>query len=446
VVGRDKIEKAVLHALKHVKGAEADIVAVDTDVKLARFSNSEIHQNSVLSDTDFTVRVARGQKVGIVRTNDMNSLTSAIDKAFDIAGELPDSPNYAGLPGPAEYLKANSYSSRTAEFSPADIAYAAGMAIKRAKAAHVTASGTVRTSEVGTLVANTRGVLAQNLGTSAYYKAMSGEGGSGLADGVAVDVKDVDFDSIAGIAVEKCVASANPQGIDAGEYEAVLEPNAVATLLHILAMCGISGMSYYEGKSFASGRMGQLITNPKINICDDGLNADTIQMPFDYEGVPRQKVQIIKDGVMSGMIFDSASAKLAGMKSTGHAMPPGARFSNAAMHLRLSAGDSDITSMIRSTKLGIYVTRFHYVNPLHQVKTMFTGMTKDGTFMIEDGVITRPLRNLRFTDSVLNGVLKNVELISRTRQLYGSDYSIPSGYMAPAIKTAKFNFTGSTSH
>lgn len=448
MVGRQIMEKAVLDALKSVKGAEAEIVAVDAEIKLARFSNSEIHQNSVLSNTDFTVRVARGQKVGVVRTNHHEDLTDALRRAYDIAGQLPDNPNFAGMPGPKPYEKVDSFSDHTAGFSGKDIAEAAGVAIGLADKANVNGSGTVRTSITGTMVANTNGVMAYNMGTAAYYKvvAMSSAGGSGLCDQVAVDVRKLDFAKTAAVAVDKCVRSANPQPIEAGEYEAVLEPDAVATILHILAMCGISGMSYVEGKSFASGRMGQQVTSDLISVTDDGISSDTIQMPFDYEGQPRQKVEVIRGGKVAGMLFDSASAKLAGTQSTGHAVPPGAMFAVPAMHLRLGAGDSDVESMIKSTKKGIFVTRFHYVNPIHPIKTMFTGMTKDGTFLIEDGRITKPLRNLRFTDSILDGVFKNVELISRERKLFGGDSSIPSGYLAPSIKTGKFNFTGSTDH
>lgn len=448
MVGRERTEKAVAEALASLTGAEADIVAVDYDVKLARFSNSEIHQNSVLSNTDFTVRVARGKKVGVIRTNDANTLKDALKKAYDIAGQLPESPTFAGLPGPSEYAEVDSFSQDTADFSPYAIAEAAGEAIKRADAAGVSASGTVRASQTGTLVANTNGVRAYNLGTAAYYKvvAMSDEGGTGLAEQVAISARELDFWKVAATAVDKCLRSANPQPIEAGEYEAVLEPNAVATILHILAMCGINGMSYNEGRSFASGRMGQQVTNPLISITDDGTAKGTIPMPFDYEGVPRQRVEIVRAGVMSGMLFDSSSAKLAGTKSTGHALPPGAMFANQAMHLKLEPGDASVEDMIRSTKRGIYITRFHYVNPIHQVKTMFTGMTKDGTFLIEDGAVTKPLRNLRFTDSILDGVFKNVQMIGRKLELFGGDAMIPSGYLAPAIKTAKFNFTGSTDH
>ena len=448
MVGRESIEKALAEALATVRGAEADIVAVDTEIRLARFSNNEIHQNSVLSDTDFTVRVARGQKVGMIKTNRVSELKDAVRKAYDVAGLLPDSPIFAGLPEPAEYRKVNAFSKDTGDFSPYQMADAAHEAIKRAEAAKVTAGGTVRTSILGTQVMSTKGVKAYNLSSTAQYKvvAMSDAWGTGLSNGAAVSVKDIDFGAVAAIAVDKCLRSADPEPLEAGEYEAVLEPNAVSTMLNVLAMCGIDGMMYHEGNSFATGRMGRLVTNPMVSIADDGLAPDTVQMPFDYEGVPRRKVEIIRSGVMSGMLFDSSSAKLEGTESTGHAMMPGAKFADQAMHLRLAPGDSDVESMIRATKKGILITRFHYVNPIHRVKTMFTGMTKDGTFLIENGKVTKPLRNLRFTDSILDGVLKNVELIGRKTELFSTDVTLPEGYVVPAIKTDKFNFTGSTDH
>ena len=448
MVERERMEKALAKALATVRGAEADIVAVDTEIRLARFSNNEIHQNSVLSDTDFTVRVARGQKVGIVKTNRASELKDAVGKAYDLAGMLPDSPMFAGLPEPAEYRKADAFCRHTGDFSPYQITDAAHEAIRSAEEAKVTAGGTVRTSILGTYVMSSRGVKAYNLTSTAQYKmvAMSDAGGTGLSDKAAVSVKDIDFKAVAAVAVDKCLKSADPMPMEAGEYEAVLEPNAVSTMLNVLAMCGIDGMMYHEGNSFATGRMGRLVTNPLISITDDGLAPDTVRMPFDYEGVPRERVEIIKSGVMAGMLFDSSSAKLEKTRSTGHAKMPGARFSDQAMHLRLAPGDSDVESMIRATKKGILITRFHYVNPIHRVKTMFTGMTKDGTFLIEDGRVTKPLRNLRFTDSILDGVLKNVELIGCKTELFSTDVTLPEGYVVPAIKTAKFNFTGSTDH
>jgi len=160
MVGRERIQEAVLKALKGVRGADADIVAVDSEVRLARFSNSEIHQNSVLSNTDLTVRVAVGQKVGVVRTNHIEDLPDAIRRANDVALLLPDSRTYAGMPGPSSYQAVDSYRKSTSQFTARDIANAAGVAITRADKAGVSASGTVSIEEAGTLVANTNGVLA----------------------------------------------------------------------------------------------------------------------------------------------------------------------------------------------------------------------------------------------------------------------------------------------
>lgn len=449
MVGREYLESQAVKALASVpSGAEAEIVATGSEIRLARFSNNEVHQNSVMSNVDFTVRVALGQKVGMVRTNNAESLPDAVRRAVGVAERLPDSRIFAGFAHPAAYAQGAWYCKATEEFAPSGMVDAAMIAASKATAIGAKAYGTVRTSLFSTLVMNNLGVKAYDAGTAAYYKVvgMSDEGGTGIAEQVSPDAGRIDFEAIASRAMDKCARSANPGQIEAGEYEAVLEPNAVATMLSVLSMCGINGMNYHEGKSFASGRMGQQVTNPLVTIVDDGLCADTIKMPFDYEGVPRQRVEIIKNGMVSGMLFDSASAKLAGVRSTGHAMPPGAQFANQAMHLRLKAAEASLDDMIRSVRKGILITRFHYVNPIHQVKTMFTGMTKDGTFLIENGAITRPLKNLRFTDSILGGVLANVELIGKETELFGGDAAVPGGYVVPAVKTARFNFTGTTEH
>jgi len=212
--------------------------------------------------------------------------------------------------------------------------------------------------------------------------------------------------------------------------------------MEMLAYMGMNGISFIEGSSYASGRLGAKVTSEMVTIADDWHDPDTPPMPFDFEGVPRQRVTLIDRGIASGMIYDRAAAARANTQSTGHAVPGGGMPGGYPLHLAMNAGKSSIEQMVEGTERGIYITRFNYANPVHPVKTIFTGMTKDGTFLIEDGKIGRPLRNLRFTDSILDGLFASITAISSGTGLLPTGNSM-SIYRAPAIR-ARLQITGST--
>jgi len=159
-------------------------------------------------------------------------------------------------------------------------------------------------------------------------------------------------------------------------------------------------------------------------------------MPFDFEGVPRRKVVLIEDGIARAVVHDRTTAARAGVEPTGHALPPPATWGPYPMHLKLAPGDATTDEMIASTERGLLVTRFHYTNVAHPMRTEITGMTRDGTFLIENGKLTRGVKNLRFTQSVL-AALSEAEMIGKTRR-------IAEGCLVPALKVKRFRFSGAT--
>ncbi len=176
-----------------------------------------------------------------------------------------------------------------------------------------------------------------------------------------------------------------------------------------------------------SGKLGQKILSEKINVWDDALDPRTLISPYDSEGVAKQRVDVIKDGVANAILQSSYTAHREGKKSTGHA---------SGHNLIMAAGDASIEDMIASTKRGVLVTRFHYTNMAHLMTVTLTGMTRDGTFLIEDGKIVGPVKNLRITQSVIEA-LSNVEMIGR-------DVVMEEGVSAPAVKVSKFRFSSAT--
>jgi predicted Zn-dependent protease len=190
-------------------------------------------------------------------------------------------------------------------------------------------------------------------------------------------------------------------------------------------------------------RLGQQAMSPLVSIWDDGLDINGMPMPFDYEGVPKQRVDIVRFGVVCGPVYDRYSAQKAGTASTGHALPPAFRvLSPQAINLFMAAGETSRDEMIRSTPRGLYITRLWYTRLVHPRDCVITGMTRDGVFMIENGELAYPVKNLRFTQSYVQA-LADVEAVGREVRLIFTEYGSVAQHV-PSLKIARFNFTGST--
>jgi predicted Zn-dependent protease len=214
-------------------------------------------------------------------------------------------------------------------------------------------------------------------------------------------------------------------------------------MMFYLGYLGLGAQSMQENRSFMSGRIGQKITGNNITIWDDGFDPRGVMFPFDYEGVPKQKVMLIEEGIARGVVYDTASAQReVGQVSTGHGLPAPNTMGPIPTSLFMKPGVATHEEMIASTKKGIWVTRFHYVNPVHPVKAILTGMTRDGTFLIEDGKITRPLKNLRFTQSILEA-FSHAEMLGRDLKMIKMGFG-SFATCAPAAKINGFTFTGAT--
>jgi len=239
------------------------------------------------------------------------------------------------------------------------------------------------------------------------------------------------------------VASQAPRDLDAGRYPVVLEPAAVSTIVGFLSYNGLGGRQIIERRSPLSGREGQQIAAKTVTLVDDARRRGTLGIPFDFEGVPRRAVTMIEDGVFRSGVFDLRTAKQAGTESTGHALPAPNPDGPFPLNVFLEPGDSSLEEMIASTENGVLITRFHYSNVVHPVESTITGMTRDGTFLIRGGEIAHPVKNFRFTQSILEA-LSNTEAIGRETEL-ASEFFF-SASRVPALKVGSFNFSGRSDH
>jgi predicted Zn-dependent protease len=304
-----------------------------------------------------------------------------------------------------------------------------------ARASKCEAAGvfSVSVEELG--VGNSLGVRAYQPLTQAQFTAIiTDTDASGYAQATSRDIARLDPPGIAQIALRKCLDSRRPSSLAPGEYEVILEPAAVTELILMLGYLGFGATSVQEDRSFLTGRFGTQVMSPRISIWDDALDPRGLPVAFDFEGMPKQRVDIIERGMAHAVVYDSYTAHKEKKLSTGHAWAAPNTWGPVPSNLFMATGTSNVAEMIENTGRGVLVTRFHYVNPIHEKRTEFTGMTRDGTFLVEEGKLRRPVRNLRFTQGI-------AQAFSEV-QLVGSEAEQVDWCMAPAVKLARFRFSG----
>lgn len=435
-------------ALKASPAAETELTALRDSTSLTRFANSVIHQNVHEEDLTVTARVAVGKRIGVVSTNrtDDDSLRELVRRATVIAKESPEAHDFPGLPKADRAREASAWSKATADASPELRASGVGKAARIAAAAGLKVSGAYRTSDRSLVVVNTSGTSQHHDGTEAFLSvfAIADDGVSGSASAFAAGVEAIDAEKLARAAVEKCKAAASPTDLAPGHFDVVLEPRAIAEVLEWLTFTSFGAKQVQEGQSFMAGRAGEKLMSERISIYDDGNDAGGIPIPFDWEGVPKRRVSIIEKGVAKGPVYDSLTAVKDGTQSTGHAAPPQFRSGPMPANLFVAAGDKSLDDLVGGLTRGLLVTRFHYVNGLLDTrKALFTGMTRDGTFLVENGRVTKAVKNLRFTESMLRA-FSNVDGITRERETEGGNWGGLGSVTTPSMLIRDFTFTGST--
>jgi len=437
-------------ALKASEGDGAEATVITRNAALTRFANAAIHQNVVSREAELRVRVVRGTRVAIVSTDrlDDEGIRRAAKDASDLAALTPENPTFGGLPGDHGLRPAPSaYVERTANASPMDRARAAKQLCDAARAASLTAAGYVSTSVQELAIASSLGVWAYAPATTSDAElAAIGDAGSAFAQRISLDFGALDVAGCASEAVEKAKAAQRPRDLAPGAHEVVLEPYAVRDIVSFLGG-QLTGNSVEEGRSFVIGKLGTKVTGD-ITLVDDPFDPNGLPRAFDLEGQPSERVTLIEHGIARAVVYDSGTAYRTKQKNTGHALPSNPFQPAAPMHLRLEPGDRTREQLIRDTKKGVLVTRFWYTRWVHQLRTIVTGMTRDGTFAIVDGEIAYPVKNFRFTQSYHDALGGTLGIGSELALLVpGEQFGLQvSSYRVPAIRLASFNFTGATQY
>ncbi|MEX2159303.1 MAG: TldD/PmbA family protein [Dehalococcoidia bacterium] len=423
------------------KADQTEVLIFSPHSALTRFANNYIHQNVEQQDFDVRVRSIVGKKIGVAGSNDTSDegLRNVVDRALMLARHQRENHDFTSLPGPKPITYVNGYVERTARTGPEERAAVVKQICDAASSNGLVAAGAFRTSTAAVAIANSLGVFAYDLTTMTDINTVvMGEQGSGHAERISMDVGDIDGAEVAKEAVDKALRNVNQTEIPPGEYDVVFQPYAVADILDFFAYLSFGAQAFLEKRSFMAGRLGEQVMGENITLWDDGLAPDTTPNPFDFEGVPKQRVTFVDKGIAQGVVWDSYTGGKEGRESTGHALPAGSTFGPVPSNMYLQTGDASIDDMVASTKRGVWVSRFWYTRPVHPLNVVVTGMTRDGTFLIEDGKITSPVRNLRFTQSYLDA-MNNVELIGKDSML---SQAIAGVSRVPALKIRNWNFTG----
>ena len=450
MVGKEAVMKLLRRVIQESPADQTEVLILTEDSSLTRFAGSAVHQHVAERNQTLILRVILGKRIAVVTTNILHpsSVKDSLQDAISLAKVQRPNDEFIALPGPETTPKIDTFCKSIHRLTPERKVKIVKSILSLAREKGARASGAFSHGSVELAVANSLGVEAyQEYSDLFVHLIAENEEGSGYASFVSRDPDRLDIDSLAEEAIRKTSTKGAIQ-IEPGEYQVILEPYAVSELLSFLGYLGFHALAVQENRSFFCNEFGKRMVDDRVTIYDDGLDPDGLQVPFDFEGVPKRRVTFFDKGVAKEVTYDSFTAGKEGKRSTGHGLIAPNTAGPIPINLFMKEGESSLEEMIRSVRKGIYVTRFHYTNVVEPMKAVITGMTRDGTFLIEDGEIKNPIKNLRFTESVLKA-LSRVSAISRDRKVCseGTVYSrrFVTGTVVPAIKVDGFNFSGISS-
>jgi predicted Zn-dependent protease len=406
---------------------------------LTRFANNTIHQNVAERTAYLSVRALVDGRTARVNTNllDTEGVRRAVEQAITLARLQAPDPELLSLAEPAEYFEPPRFFVGTAAVTPRDRAQAVSEAIAAVESSSQTAAGIYSAGESALAILNTNGVFGYYAETMAQFSitALAGNS-SGWAKNSACDVADLHPLELARTAARKATDSRAPGEIPPGRYTVVLEPSAVLDLVGQL-FSDFSATAIHDERSFLTGRIGHKMFGDNISIHDDVDHPLQSGIPFDGEGEPRQRITLVQNGVVKNVVYSRQAAAREGVQPTGHGFPVPSEYGEAPMNIVITGGDTPVEEMVASTDRGILVTRLWYIREVDPYQKIMTGMTRDGTFLIEDGKITQGLRNFRFNQNLIE-LLSNVEALSPSVRASGEE---TFDMVVPAMKVRDFNFT-----
>ncbi|MFZ0523068.1 MAG: TldD/PmbA family protein [Candidatus Acidiferrales bacterium] len=425
-----------------LKLSEADETEVEIDSTvdaLTRFANNTIHQNVSEHTLGISVRAVVDGHTARATTNktDEESLRRVVAAAMNLARNQPENPDLLPMLGPQKYQKVAHFFASTVSATPQDRARAVTRVCKMAEEGKQTAAGIFTTGFVRNLLANSKGLSARHDDTRAEFSVtILEENSSGWAKSNSPDILNIDPDALFESASEKAAGSRKPRELEPGHYTAILEPAAALDFVGSI-FYDFAGTAILDKRSCLNERMGKKIFGENITLWDDVYHPLQVGAPWDGEGLPRQKVLLVDHGVPKNLVYSRATAKKMKAKPTGHGFTLPNEYGEAPMNLVFSGGDKSVDDMIRSTERGILVTRFWYIREVDPYEKVLTGMTRDGTFLVENGRVAGGIRNFRFNQGIIDALAK-VEMLGPAVRATGEE---SFEMVVPPMKIRDFHFS-----
>ena len=423
-----------------VKMSQADTITVTIfggHATNVRFAANQMSTAGGVADFQISVESAFGPKHAAVVTNDTSdeALLRTVRQSEALAKLAPDDPEAMPALGAQQYRPVEAFVTATANVTAEERARAALTALEPArKSGDLNAAGFIQLNASSSAIGNNKGLFAYHRGTSTNYtvtvRTKDGTG-SGWAGAEHPDWRQVNFAEISGRAIQKARDSRNPVAVEPGRYTVILEPQAVGDLVQLMAFY-LDARAADEGRSpftkpGGGNRIGEKVIDSRLSLIADPFDPAVLAQPFDFEGLPLNRQVFIENGVLKQLYYTRFWAQKNNRQATG-----------APTSVILTGGTASMDEMIASTQRGILVTRLWYLREVDPRTILYTGLTRDGTFLIENGKVSRSVKNFRFNDSPLF-MLNNLEAVGRPLRLSGTEGG--GAVIMPPVKVRDFNFT-----
>ncbi|GAB3181794.1 TldD/PmbA family protein [Telluribacter humicola] len=429
--------KALLQkALSYSKADECVVNLLGEQRGNLRYARNEVSTSGSLINQNLSVQSAFGKKVGVASIDEFDdaSIEKVVRRSEELARLAPENPEYVGVLGPQQYLKSNGFFDSTANITPATRAEAVAKSLQLTRDAKLTAAGFLQDNRGYSAMMNSKGLFAYYPSTNVNYsltvRTEDGTGSGYVARGYS-DFSKLDTAAATRIAIAKSRGSAGARALEPGKYTVILEPTAAAVLLENI-FYSMDARSADEGRSFLSKtggktKLGEKIVDERVNIYSDPTHPELPASPWSDDGRAQEKVNWIENGVVKNLAYSRFWAQKQGVKAVPN-----------PNNVIMAGGNQSLEDMIKSTQRGILVTKLWYIRSVDPQTLLLTGLTRDGTFYIENGKIKHPVKNFRFNESPII-MLNNLEALGKPERVVSTESE--TNYLIPPMKIREFTFT-----
>lgn len=436
IMSKDEAQALLKKVLSYSKADECEINLTGNDSANIRYARNSVSTSGRVSQHQLVVSSAFGKKLGVATINEFDdaSLKKVVERSEELAKLAPENPEYVSFLGPQTFAESKTYNPATAAITPKLRSDLVEQSIKVAKDAGAVAAGFLEDNTGFAAMMNSKGLFAYNTSTNTNFSVTvrTADGtGSGYATRGYTDITKLDAKKATQIATEKAVKSVKARAIEPGKYTVILEPAAVAVLLENIFF-RLDARQADEGRSFLSKagggtRQGEKLVDERVNIYSDPLNPELPTTTWSGDGRPQEKISWIEKGVIKNLSYERYWAEKKGVKAV-----PGP---DAAI---MEGGTKSLEELITSTKKGVLVTRLWYIRDVDPQSLLLTGLTRDGTFYIENGKIQYPIKNFRFNESPII-MLNNLEEMGKVERTVSVESN--QNYLLPPLKIRDFTFS-----